>query len=149
MGITSFGPEDCLTFGQPGVYTSVSSYLDWILYIFENPSTPSRKFSHSETNTGGPTLQLPDGTDAMRPVARSIQVLGNNHCEYECELSQGTKPSDGVLYECREVSCLEQALLVKWCGLLLVYFWMPFVQNCALQRCDMRLGSFTIGNNQT
>lgn len=114
MGITSFGPEDCLTFGQPGVYTSVSAHLDWILYIFENPSIPSRNFSHTDVNTGGPTLQLPDGADAKTPVARSLQVLGNNHCEYECELSQGTLPSDGVLYECREVRQTTQMWFAAW-----------------------------------
>lgn len=31
VGIVSYGPEKCSVFTVPGVYTKVSSYLDWIL----------------------------------------------------------------------------------------------------------------------
>ncbi|XP_044755195.1 serine protease easter-like [Coccinella septempunctata] len=30
-GIVSFGPKNCGTFGLPGIYTRVQSYVDWIL----------------------------------------------------------------------------------------------------------------------
>lgn len=41
-GIVSFGPRQCGTKGQPGIYTKVSSYMEWILENIEAWDDESR-----------------------------------------------------------------------------------------------------------
>jgi secreted trypsin-like serine protease len=36
VGITSFGPNHCGEEGYPGVYTKVTSFLEWIADNLEN-----------------------------------------------------------------------------------------------------------------
>lgn len=100
MGITSFGPKDCLSFGKPGIYTSVQFYLEWITATMSDPSDavgPAKmhKLKRKESSEGA-SLQQPD------VVPRSMRVLGEDNFSFNCELRTEAMIDDAFIYHCKK-----------------------------------------------
>ncbi|GMH36509.1 hypothetical protein BSKO_04377 [Bryopsis sp. KO-2023] len=107
MGITSFGPKDCLAIGKPGIYTSVQFYLDWITSTMNSPSgavspPTMQKLKKRDSSASSPLKGDTPEQEEPDVVPRSMRVLGEDNFSFNCELRTEAMIDDAFIYHCKK-----------------------------------------------